>query len=179
MPARRTRPTPVRNERCTSCRLWFISVASHWANKTSPCYRYKPPLNPSSLSRAAQPVPSHLDSALIESTEIEASWGGGQLGSTGQDVEMEDGTLPVQKFPYVEDDLTSGAVYGRGPTTRSLQLLQEVDKLNPFHPFFDEDEWQIAAWLTRSNLPRTRTEEFFHTNYVRPSYLLSGKPASI
>jgi hypothetical protein len=179
MPACHTRLTPVCNKRCMSCRLWFISVASHWPNKTSPCYHYKPPLNPSSLSRAAQPVPSHLDSALIESTEIEASWGGGQLGSTGQDVEMEDSTLPVQKFPYVEDDLMSGAVYRCGPTTQSLQLLQEVDKLNPFHPFFDEDKWQIAAWLTRSNLLCTRTEEFFQTNYVCPSYLLSGKPASI
>ncbi|KAG6825409.1 hypothetical protein H0H92_003787 [Tricholoma furcatifolium] len=90
---------------------------------------------------------------------------------------------PPCQTPTVEDDLgdlnanarwveqypgEAGNIYGTCKTTfQKLQCKQEAAGLQPWAPFANESEWELARWLMTSGVSQTKMDAFLKLKSIR------------
>ncbi len=70
---------------------------------------------------------------------------------------------------YTEFHPTAGKTFGKGRT-----IMQEIDeddstpetKDNIYHPFTSKQDFEMAAWLSRSNVTMSQIDDFLKLPYV-------------
>ncbi len=75
---------------------------------------------------------------------------------------------PSATKSYTEFHPTAGKTFGKGRT-----IMQEIDddstpetKANIFHPFISRQDFEMAAWLSQSNVTMSQIDDFLKLPYV-------------
>ncbi|KAG1734815.1 hypothetical protein EDB19DRAFT_1996509 [Suillus lakei] len=77
-----------------------------------------------------------------------------------EEVEDEEGMSFTNNGRYFECQMDAGWALHEGETSfEKYRTYQEEEGEDPWSPFEDEEEWDLAHWLVK-NLGQTRTEEF-------------------
>ena len=75
--------------------------------------------------------------------------------------------------PFIQEYVGAAAEYGRGTTFMerfdSDQYAQERN-MNLYYPFASRDEWELAAFLLRSNLSMASIDSFLSLKLVSEVY---------
>ncbi|CDO76939.1 hypothetical protein BN946_scf185006.g21 [Trametes cinnabarina] len=133
-------------------------------------------VDPDDLLNATQP-----DMLAADPNEVHTDWAQPEslprrLRVEIEEVEdIEEGGLPHR--PWIEEFPTSaGATYGCAETEFKRILREQRDKgVEPWAPFADMEEWELAEWLITSGLSQTAIEEYLKLNITRgrtkPSYM--------
>jgi hypothetical protein len=181
MPPKRRHTPPPKNEQCSCCRVWFTSVARHQARPENPkCYRYQSPRQHRETP-PAENLTEISDSRPLEEDDFNSDWLDIEEGWSFKRPPSPDVyTIPADSNTFSREaprprltkvHPTAGATYGQVPNSRIQQFYAEVDRSNPYFPFADATEWQMAAFLAKSGLSRRKIDEFLHTKYVSSNQL--------
>lgn len=82
--------------------------------------------------------------------------------------DIEPGGLP--KRPFRRFDTTAGQTYGEGRTLyERMQEEREREGLgeNPWEPFENQQEWELARWLLSSGLSQSDIDKYLKLEIVR------------
>lgn len=105
------------------------------------------------------PEPMDLDATLVE--------------------DFQEDVQDVDPGPFVQEYEGAAKEYGRGATFMQKfdcdQYAQER-QTNLFYPFASRDEWELAAFLLRSDLSMASINSLLSLKLVRVTYCLESRP---
>lgn len=85
----------------------------------------------------------------------------------------DDDPPPVIPVRCTDKHPTAGQSHGKGQNTLeriSLAYFVEQRKTNIYYPFQNKDDWEVAAWLSNSNLSMSEIDRFLKLPFVRTNF---------
>lgn len=122
--------------------------------------------------RAAKGLP--VEVVVDDASDVD-SMAGNPPSIPEQDLHEDDNVAlanePIEKHP------TAGQSHGEGTTILediALNHFVEERKSNIYYPFANQDDWEVAAWISNSDLSTGDINSFLHLTFVSELHSLSA-----